>query len=93
MSSHNPHDHHGRAADHDHSDDHPHGAKADDNHKHPRGIWGFLYGLSLPHTHDTHDSIDDALEASATGIGAVKISLLGLAVTAGIQMIVVIISG
>jgi cation diffusion facilitator family transporter len=49
--------------------------------------------LFVPHTHDPHDSIDDALEASAAGIRAVKISLLGLAITAGLQMIVVIISG
>jgi divalent metal cation (Fe/Co/Zn/Cd) transporter len=49
--------------------------------------------LFVPHTHDPHDSIDDALEASAAGICAVKISLLGLAATAGLQMIVVIISG
>ena len=47
----------------------------------------------MPHTHDPHDSIDDALEASAAGIRAVKISLLGLAVTAGLQLIVVMISG
>jgi cation diffusion facilitator family transporter len=49
--------------------------------------------LFVPHTLDPHDSIDDALGASAAGIRAVKISLLGLAVTAGLQMIVVIISG
>jgi hypothetical protein len=47
----------------------------------------------VPHTHDAHDSIDDALEASAAGIRAVKISLLGLSLTAGLQIIVVIISG
>ena len=64
-----------------------------DSHKHPTGIMGFLYGLLVPHTHDAADSIDDALEASAAGIRAVKISLLVLAVTAGLQMIVVIISG
>jgi cation diffusion facilitator family transporter len=54
---------------------------------------GVLYRLLVPHTDDPHDSIDDALEASAAGIRAVKISLLGLALTAGLQMIVVIISG
>jgi cation diffusion facilitator family transporter len=85
------------AASRDHEDHHDHGnghehARAH-SHKHPTGIMGFLYGLFVPHTHDPHDSIDDALEASAAGIRAVKISLLVLAVTAGLQMIVVIISG
>jgi cation diffusion facilitator family transporter len=47
----------------------------------------------VPHTHDPHDAIDDALDTSAAGIRAVKISLLGLALTAGLQMIVVMISG
>jgi cation diffusion facilitator family transporter len=93
VSSQHPHDHDGRAADHDHEHDHNHGVNADDNHKHPTGIWGMLYGLFLPHTHGTHDSIDDALETSAAGIRAVKISLLGLAATAGLQLIVVMISG
>jgi cation diffusion facilitator family transporter len=49
--------------------------------------------LFVPHARDPHDSIDDALEVSGAGIRAVKISLLVLAVTAGLQMIVVIISG
>jgi cation diffusion facilitator family transporter len=43
--------------------------------------------------HDAHDSIDDALEASVAGIRAVKISLLGLMMTAILQTLVVIISG
>jgi hypothetical protein len=60
---------------------------------HPAGVKGFVYRLLVPHTHDAHDSIDDALEASAAGIRAVKISLLGLSLTAGLQIIVVIISG
>ena len=93
MISQLPHDQHGHAADHDHGRDHNDGANADDHHKHRTGIWGFLYGLCVPHTHDPHYAIDDALEASAAGIRTVKISLLVMAVTAGLQMIVVIISG
>jgi cation diffusion facilitator family transporter len=92
VTSQHPHDHHGPAADHDHGHDHDHDGQ-EHSHRHPTGIWGFLYGLFVPHTHDPHDSIDDALEASTAGIRAVKISLLGLAATAGLQLIVVIISG
>ena len=54
---------------------------------------GFFYGLSVPHSHDAPDSIDDALEASTAGIRAVKISLILLAITATLQIVVVIISG
>jgi cation diffusion facilitator family transporter len=89
VTSNHPHDHQGVAADHDHD----HGHAKSDNHEHPTGISGVFHRLFVPHTHDPHDSIDDALEASAAGIRAVKISLLGLAVTAGLQMIVVLISG
>ncbi len=37
---------------------------------------------SPPHSHDASDSIDGALESSAAGIRAVKISLLALGATA-----------
>ena len=89
-----PHDQHSHAADHGstHDHDHDHGHAHQDNQKHPIRIREFVSGLFVPHTHDPHDVIDDALEASAAGIRAVKISLLGLAVTAGLQLIVVMIS-
>jgi cation diffusion facilitator family transporter len=54
---------------------------------------GFFYGLFMPHSHDAADSIDDALEASTLGIRAVKISLILLAITATLQIVVVIVSG
>jgi cation diffusion facilitator family transporter len=95
VTPHHSHDQHGPAADHDHGHGHGEGngpANGHD-HEHPGGIGGAFHRLFVPHTHDPHDYIDDALEASAAGIRAVKISLLGLAVTAGLQMIVVIISG
>jgi cation diffusion facilitator family transporter len=71
------HDHDG---DHDH--DHPHG-----------GLKGFLYDLFVPHTHDSSDSIDDALEASTSGVRALKISLFVLLGTTILQLAVVLISG
>jgi len=49
--------------------------------------------LFVPHSHDAADSIDDALEASTLGIRAVKISLILLAITATLQIVVVIVSG
>jgi len=49
--------------------------------------------LFVPHSHDAADSIDDALEAGTAGIRAVKISLILLAITATLQIVVVILSG
>ena len=47
----------------------------------------------MPHSHDAAESIDDALEASTAGIRAVKISLILLAITATLQIVVVVRSG
>lgn len=77
--------HHGHG--YSHADGHVAG------HEHPTGIRGLVYGLFVPHSHDSSDSIDDALEASTAGIRAVKISLAGLGVTALLQLIVALISG
>lgn len=52
-----------------------------------------LREVFAPHTHDAADSIDDALESSAAGIRAVKISLVVLGVTALAQLVIVAISG
>jgi cation diffusion facilitator family transporter len=51
------------------------------------------HGLFVPHSHDPSDSVDSALESSARGIRALKISLIALGVTALLQVVVVIISG
>jgi cation diffusion facilitator family transporter len=45
------------------------------------------------HSHDAAEQIDDALEADSAGRRALVISLVGLAVTAAIQAIVVVLSG
>ncbi|GGI42362.1 Co/Zn/Cd cation transporter [Cnuibacter physcomitrellae] len=47
----------------------------------------------MPHTHDAADSVDDALEASAQGIRALKVSLFLLLGTTLLQLAVVLISG
>jgi cation diffusion facilitator family transporter len=81
-----PHAKHEHGREHDgHS--HGHG------HSHPRGIRGFFYGLFVPHSHDAADSIDDALEASAEGVRALKISLFLLLGTTVLQFVVVLFSG
>lgn len=91
-----PHDHdhdHSHAAEparpHPHSHEHGH----EHGHAHPGGVKGFLYGLFVPHSHDAADSIDDALEASAQGVRALKVSLFLLLGTTILQFVVVLISG
>lgn len=70
---------------HHHGDEH--------GHSHPGGLLGRLRHALTPHSHDVADSIDSALESSARGIRAVKISLVGLGVTAVVQLGIVAISG
>ncbi len=85
-----PHDHehaqHDRA-DHGHDPEHGH------DHEHVTGMRGFLTDLFRPHSHDAADSVDSALEASAEGIRAVKISLVVLGITAIAQALLVVITG
>lgn len=80
MSGHHPHHHH-------HHHDHDH------EHEHPRGARGLVREIFAPHSHDAADSIDSALESSAAGIRAVKISLLVLGLTAVAQIVIVVLSG
>ncbi|MCB1263602.1 MAG: cation transporter [Mycobacterium sp.] len=54
---------------------------------------GAIREVWVPHSHDAADSIDDALESSAAGIRAVKISLIALGLTALIQVAIVVVSG
>jgi len=69
---------------HDHR--HPH-------HDHPTGLRGAIKEIFAPHSHDAADSLDNALESSASGIRAVKISLVVLGITAIAQIVVVVVSG
>ncbi len=75
--------------DHDHDHDHEH------EHEHTSGPLGWLRQL-LPFGHGhSHAGVntDSALEDSARGIWALKLSLIGLGATALIQLIVVFTSG
>lgn len=76
-----------------------HGEGHGGSHEHDRSPGGRrtlrdrLFHVVRPHSHDATDSIDSALESSAQGIRAVKISLVVLGVTSVAQLAVVAISG
>ena len=77
---------------------HPHGSQghghgSDGHHDHPGGAVGFAKSILAPHSHDSADSVDDALESSKEGVRALKISLLVLMVTAIAQLIIVYFTG
>jgi cation diffusion facilitator family transporter len=89
--------HHADHADHvdhvDHVHGHDHHHDHHDEHDHHGGFVGVLREYFIPHTHDSSDSIDDALEASSQGIRALKISLFVLLATTIVQLLIVLISG
>jgi cation diffusion facilitator family transporter len=61
-------------------------------HGHEHGHGRIRHGLR-PHSHEAADKVDAALEASAAGMRALWISLAVLAATAGLQAVVVAVSG
>lgn len=76
-----------------HGHDHDGGHADGHSHTHRGGLSGVVREIFAPHSHDSADSVDSALESSAAGIRAVKISLVVLGATAVAQIIVVVISG
>lgn len=76
----------------------PHGGHGHDHEHEPghehahRGLRGFLAAIA-GHSHDPADAFDDALTSSARGIRAVRISLVGLGITAVLQLGIVLVSG
>ena len=88
-----------------HDDGHTHAAATDPHdephqhlggehtHHHEPVIRGWLASLFRPHSHDAADSVDSALESSAEGIRALKISLVALGITAAAQLVVVVFTG
>ncbi|MFF7759966.1 cation diffusion facilitator family transporter [Streptomyces griseorubiginosus] len=90
-----PHEH-GRPDGH-HGHPHEH-ARPDGHHGHPHeharpGIRHRLGHLLTPHSHETADKLDSALESSARGMRALWVSLAVLGVTALAQAVVVVVSG
>jgi cation diffusion facilitator family transporter len=71
---------------------HPEEGKHLTAHEHPHHS-GWRGSVFVAHSHDSADSVDSALETSAQGIRAVKLSLLVLAITALLQALIVIVSG
>ncbi|HLN75520.1 MAG TPA: cation diffusion facilitator family transporter [Nocardioidaceae bacterium] len=79
---------------------HPTGSQRDDHAEHEHdhdhaehGVLGRLLHVFRPHSHDASESVDTALESSAEGIRAVKISLVVLGVTAALQGVIVAVTG
>jgi cation diffusion facilitator family transporter len=87
MAHEHPHD-----DEHDHDHPHPHADEHRHDHGEHGGIRSFLASV-VGHNHDPSDSFDEALTSSARGIRAVKISLVGLGITAVLQLGIVMISG
>ncbi|MFD5319930.1 cation diffusion facilitator family transporter [Streptomyces sp. NPDC127098] len=89
------HDHHDHGHAHD-GHDHGHEGHAHD-HDHGGGrlarLRHELTHLVKPHSHESSDKIDNALESSARGMRALWISLVVLGVTAIFQVVIVVISG
>ena len=74
-------DHH-----HDHHDHHG-------EHRPGGGLWRRFTHVLRPHSHDSTDKTDSALESSQAGMRALWISLLILGVTAALQAVVAVWSG
>ncbi len=76
---------------HDHADDR-------DHRRGDEGRWaklrdGVVHLIPFGHSHESSDSVDDALESSEVGIRALKISLAALMATALFQVVIVAFSG
>ncbi|BAC74754.1 cation diffusion facilitator family transporter [Streptomyces avermitilis] len=87
---------HPDAQPHDRSRDHgPDRAPAHDHahHHRPTTLLPRLRHLLTPHSHETADKLDSALESSARGMRALWVSLAVLGVTAAAQAVVVVLSG
>jgi cation diffusion facilitator family transporter len=88
------------AGSHNHEPHHRHGGQGhnrDDHHgEHSTRRAAIAHAFSEltgAHSHDAADSVDKALESSERGIRALKISFLGLMVTAAVQAGLVLVTG
>jgi cation diffusion facilitator family transporter len=83
---------HGHTHD-EHAHSHAHdGHEHHDEHQHASGPLGWIGELFGGHSHGA-PTADEALEGSAEGIRAVKVSLVGLMLTALLQTVIVVFSG
>lgn len=75
-------------ASHSHGHEHSH-----TSHAHKHTLRHRLKHLLTPHSHESADKLDPALESSARGMRALWVSLVALGVTAAAQAVVVAVSG
>jgi cation diffusion facilitator family transporter len=80
---------HGHEAEHGHGSERGHGKGRESGH----GLAHRLRHMVTPHSHDSADKVDSALESSRDGLRALWISLVALGVTALLQALVVVLSG
>jgi cation diffusion facilitator family transporter len=94
---------------HDHTHDdrsHDSGHTHDDGHSHDgghghhhgsaggiRGLWGRIRHALTPHSHDSADRVDTALETSGRGMRTLAWSFLALSLTAVTQLVIVLFTG
>ncbi|MEU3892099.1 cation diffusion facilitator family transporter [Streptomyces sp. NPDC029041] len=78
---------------HAHSHQHEHGHDHGHEHGSRHGLRHRMAHLLAPHSHETADKVDSALESSARGMRALWVSLAVLGVTALAQAVVVAVSG
>jgi cation diffusion facilitator family transporter len=87
-----PHGHH-----HGYSDEHGHGHGHESSHGHGHGGgWGWWHRVRhvlMPHSHDSTEKIDQAMQASRAGMRALWLSVAALGITAILQAVVVVFSG
>ncbi|WP_308122526.1 cation diffusion facilitator family transporter [Streptomyces sp. WAC04114] len=92
---------HGHSPGHDHRHERRHdrgnppgyGHGHGHGHGHRHGLRHRVAHLLAPHSHETADKVDSALESSARGMRALWVSLVVLGVTALAQAVVVVVSG
>ena len=81
---------------HDHDHDHDHGHDDDHVHDHAHSenpVIAWVQHLFMPHSHGHQQAALDPSLATDRGMWALKVSLVGLLVTAGFQVVIVAISG
>jgi cation diffusion facilitator family transporter len=90
------HDHHDEAHRHGSEPVHTHDEAAQHDHgddDHGDGWWQRITHVITPHSHDSADKVDSALESSREGLRVLWISLAVLGVTAALQAVIFVFSG
>jgi cation diffusion facilitator family transporter len=83
--------HHSHGHTHGHGQDHGHGHGQDQRRSAALRTW--VRHLVTPHSHDSADRVDAALEASSRGMRTLLWSFVALTATALAQLVVVLLSG